>query len=75
MSDHKGPRDQGPSMVSKVPGVGEVSPGQITTGVMELEGKGQRMISQEVLVPSIQGLQLGHTHGERNLVWDWSQKR
>lgn len=56
MSDIKCPRDQGPSTISKVPCVGEVGLGQITTGVVELKGKDERMISQEVLGLSVQGL-------------------
>lgn len=74
MSDVKCPRDQGTGTVSKVPCVRKVSLSQITTGVMELKGKDERMVSQEVLVLSIQGLQLGHTHGEGYLVFSWSQK-
>lgn len=74
MSNIKCPRDQGPCTVSKVPCVGEVGLSQIATGVMELKGKDERMISQEVLVFSIQGLQLGHTHREGYLVCNWNQK-
>lgn len=74
MSDLNCPRDQGSSVVSKVPGVGEVSLDQIATGIVELNGKDERLVSQEALVSSVQGLQLGHTHGEGDLVWGQSQK-
>lgn len=74
MSDLNCPRDQGPSVVPKVPRVGEVGLNQIAAGIVEVKVKDERLISQESLLPSIQGLQLGHTHGEGDLVWGWSQK-
>ena len=60
--------DQSSSAVTKVPAEADVSIVQILTGIVELDGKSDGSILDEVLIVLVYIVDLGKRYGEGNLV-------
>lgn len=74
VSDSQHPGDQGASAVPKVPAEADVCTAQVLAGIMELDGKSNGLVLNEVLVVLVYVVDLGEGNGEGNLVW-WQRKR
>lgn len=66
--------DQGASAVSKVPAEADVCTTQVLAGIVELDGKSDGLVLNEVLVVLVYVVDLGEGYGEGNLVW-WQRER
>lgn len=69
MSDSQRSGDQRAGAVSEVPAEADVCTAEILAGIVELDGEGNGLVLDEVLVVLVDVVDLGEGYGEGNLVW------
>lgn len=74
MCDSQRSGDQSSCAISKVPTEANVCTAEILAGIVELDGKGNGLVLDEVLVVLVDVVDLGQRYGEGNLVW-WPKER
>lgn len=61
--------DEGPAVVAKVPGVGDVWAAEVLARVVDVDVEGDGTVLDKTLVSLVQVIDLGKGNSERNLVW------
>lgn len=72
--DSQSSGDQSSCAISKVPTEANVCAAEILAGIVELDGKSNGLVLDEVLVVLVDVVDLGKRYGEGNLVW-WPKER
>lgn len=68
MCDHVLPGDEGPAVVSEVPGEGDVRATQVLAGVVQVHAEGDGAVLDKALVILVQVIHLAEGHSKGNLI-------